>query len=385
MRLLTLWFLLVLIGSSLGCGRSSTGKPAAIPLPPEYVTLASQLGQDMKLSAEELHTNFASDEVFNRLEEGVASLENIKTNDQELTSMAERGHAALKEILAVQRELQAASNDNSVRWWDTLGHVQNAVGTFRLLDGLASGWRKMDAVHADLPRIAVKYAASPSKPDGRMLVDVDAAWGCHGPDDWMKILNPGPSDLSNCTIQVTLIGKDDQRRTNVHFIRHWPADSWMNARYENGGIIPTQPDAGRTKVDNLQRAEIIIWSPKYSTVLNYQYEGEQKDQDIARWCHDLKLAGRYQPFVKGLLWNTERGVEFSLEGIESIPAFTANVTFRSGTTSKGLLRYHDGWKRGKTKAFIPTQGELTFDPTHIDVELSFAGTKFRYKTTMAVK
>lgn len=160
----------------------------------------------------------------------------------------------------------------------------------------------------------------------------------------------------------------------------------MNARYENGGIIPTNPEAGRTKVDDLQQAELIIWSPQYSTELAYLYQGEQKDQDIARWCQDLALAGRYQPFVKGLLWNTERGVEFSIDGIESIPAVTANVTFRSGTTSKGLLSYHvDGWKRGETKAFNPAKGELTFDPTHIDVELSFGGTKFRYKTTMEVK
>lgn len=385
MRLLTLWVLVVLIGSSLGCGRSTTGKPAAKPLPPEYVILASQLGQDMKLSAQELHANLASDQVFNRLEEGIASLENIKSDDQDLVSMAERGHAALKEMLSVQRELQAAANNDSVRWWDTLGHVQNAVGTFRLFDGLASGWSKLDAIHTDLPRIAKKYAATPSTPNGRMVVDFDAAWGSQGPDDWMKIFNPGPSDLSNCTIQVTLIGKDNQRRTNVHFVRHWPAGSWMNARYENGGIIPTNPEAGRTKVDGLQQAEIIIWSPQYSTELAYQYQGEQKDQDIARWCHDLTLMGRYQPFEKGLLWNTERGVEFTLDGIESIPDFTAHVTFRSGKMSKGLLIYHDGWKKGETKAFKPAKGELTFDPTHIDVELSFGGTSFRYKTTMEVK
>lgn len=385
MRLLTLWVLVVLIGSSLGCGRSTTGKPAAKPLPPEYVILASQLGQDMKLSTEELHANLASDQVFKRLEDGIAGLENIKSDDQDLVNMAERGHAALKEMLSVQRELQAASNNDSVRWWDTLGHFQNAVGTFRLFDGLASGWSKLDAIHTDLPRIANKYAATPSTPNGRMVVDFDAAWGSQGPDDWMKIFNPGPSDLSNCTIQVSLIGKDNQRRTNVHFVRHWPSGSWMNARYENGGIIPTNPEAGRTKVDGLQQAEIIILSPQYSTELAYQYQGEQKDQDIARWCHGLSLVGRYQPFEKGLLWNTERGVEFTLDGIESIPDFTAHVTFRSGKMSKGLLVYHDGWKKGETKAFKPAKGELTFDPTHIDVELSFGGTSFRYKTTKEVR
>ena len=243
---------------------------------------------------------------------------------------------------------------------------------------------KADAAQMMRPRIAEKYAATPSGPNGQIVVDIDESWGWFGPNDWFYIYNAGPEDLEDCTIQVHLTGRTGQSRKNVHFIRHWPANSWMYVRYEPGQEILDHPEAGRFTVTNIRKADVSIWSPKYTTTLTYVYQGAEKDKDIAERCKDLKFTGHYQPFVSGILWDTQRGAEFTLDGVASIPKCRVDVTFRNGSQTKAWYWKHDSWTKGKKKSFSTPKGDLTFDPSHIDMAISFPGTSYTHEVTLPV-
>lgn len=412
MRMLTLWVLVVLIGSSLGCGSKPSGKvgaPSSIPLPAEYSAVGETIAMPFQRSPED-NRDVSPVEAEAEIRVWASRLLSVESDDVEIANIAKQGHVAFQDLMTRVERIknlpqppgflsQIATSAATGFYSGFSGDPRGvAVGFSKIQDnqakesavveefkGMIAAADTIDAIHMSWSGIAEKYAATPSDPDGKMVVDLDAAWGPHGPQDRLKLHNTGTSSLENCTIEVVLLGAGGKSRKNVHFVRDWPANSWLYTRYEPGRQILDRPDVFRTTIPDIQSIRITLLSPKFTTTVNYQYQGEQKDQDIARWCHGLSLVGRYQPFEKGLLWNTERGVDFTLDGIESIPDFTAHVTFRNGKMSNGLLIYHDGWKKGETKAFNPAKGELTFDPTHIDVELSFGGTSFRYKTTMEVR
>jgi hypothetical protein len=194
---------------------------------------------------------------------------------------------------------------------------QNAI--LDEVQGMLAAGDKMEAAQQMLPQIAQKYAAKPSNSQGRILVDIDGSWGSVGSDDWLSIYNVGQDDLVDCTIQVVLIAESGETHKNVHFVRHWPSRSWMEARYSPGKEIGDRPEALKTTVRAIQEADVSIWSPKFTTRLNFIYHGPEKDKDVARYCEDLKFTGRYQPFVSGLVRDTERGAEFTLDGLNYIP------------------------------------------------------------------
>jgi hypothetical protein len=217
------------------------------------------------------------------------------------------------------------------------------------VQGLLAAGDKVDAAQQMLPKIAQKYAATRSTPHGRITVDIDESWGSIGPDDWVSMYNAGPDDLVDCTIQVVLTAESGKTRKNIHFVRHWPSNSWMQARYFPGEEVADRPEAGKTTARPIQEAEVSIWSPKFTTTLNFNYRGAAKDKDVARYCTDLKFTGRYQPFVSGLILDTQRGAEFTLDGINYIPQCRVDLTFRKGSQSKVWYWEPDSWARGGDK------------------------------------
>ena len=412
----TLTALLVVLGfvfSLTGCGgstasndgaspRAKVGTPSTKPLPPEFRVLAKHLVFEMKPSPVDFRDDKGFTEIIAEGHSTILALSGIQSEDSDLTYVATHGQAACEEAVSRLERINAMPKPpgagnllfesfihvcyGNVYYGYALGvdadEKQKAI--MAEVHGVLAAGDKADAAQMMLPNIAEKYAATPSDPDGRIVVDIDEAWGWYGPNDWFRIYNAGPEDLEDCTIQVHLTGGIGNSRKNVHFLRHWPANSWMYARYEPGQEILDRPDAGKTTVSKIQKADVSIWSPKYTTTLTYTYQGAERDKDIAERCKDLKFTGRYQPFESGIIWDTQRGAEFTLDGVAVIPECRVDVTFRNGSQSKVWQWEHDNWTNGEEKSFRTSEGDLTFDPSHIDMTISFPDTSYTHEVTLTV-
>lgn len=402
-----------------GCGNSSgassssrtpvtpvvLGTPSVKPLPPEYRVLAEHLAMEMKPSPDQFRDDKGMAEIIAEGHTAVLALRGIQSTDTDLNYIADQGQAGwgdavsrLERINALPKppsdgEVLVSSFIAGMLTGDPFsgamagGAIGNDADQKRNavaieVQGLLAAVDKADAAHMMIPKIAEKYAATPSTGTNRFVVDIDESWGGFGPNDWFCINNSGPA-LEDCTIQVQLTGSTGQVRKNVHFVRHWPANTWMYARYEPGQEILGR-QAGKMTVTEIQKADVTVWSPQFTTSLTYTYHGAEKDKDIAERCSKMSFTGRYQPFQKGILWNTQRGCYFTLDGFPYTPKCRADVTFKKGTQSKGWYWEFDYWKAGDEKYFGTNEGQLTFDPEAIDLTLSFPGSSYQHKVTLNV-
>ena len=407
-RIVALLAVIGLVFTLTGCGDDGASPPATVgtpsvkPLPPEFRVLAEQLVLEMKPSPDDFRDDKGLPEIIAEGHSAILALRGIRSDDSDIPYVANQGQAAIGEAVSRLERINAMPRPpgagsllvesfihglyGNVYYGYALGvdadEKQKAI--MAEVQVLLAAMDKADAAQMILPRIAEKYAATPTAPSGRIVVDLDESWGWFGPNDWLSIYNAGPEDLEDCTIQVHLTGGTGQSRKNVHFIRHWPANSWMYARYEPGEEILDRPEAGKSTVTKIQKADVSIWSPKYTTTLTYEYQGAEKDKDIAKWCKDVKFTGRYKPFVPGTLWDDQRGAEFTLDGVAIIPKCHVDVTFRKGAQSKAWLWKYDSWTNGEKKSFNTSAGDLTFDPSHIDMAISFPDTNYTHKVTLMV-
>jgi hypothetical protein len=264
--------LAVIIGSAAfiaGCGSNSgtppssppvvVRMPSVKPLPLEYRVLAEHLALEMKTSPNQFRDDKGMPEIISELHSAVIGLRAIQSSDTDITYIATLGQDGLSDAVSrLERinsmpkppsdgEMLVSSFFAGMLTGDPVSGAlaggaigndadqkRNAVASEVL--GLFAAVDKADAAHMMLPKIAEKYAATPSSAAGRIVIDIDESWGGFGPNDWLSINNSGPA-LEDCTIQVQLTGSTGQVRKNVHFVRQWPTNTWMYARYEPGQEI----------------------------------------------------------------------------------------------------------------------------------------------------
>lgn len=381
------------------------GTPSVKQLPPEYRVLAEQLSLDIKSSPDEFHNDKSMADAMAEIHLAIMELKGVQSSDSDLKYIADQGLAGWSEFVSSLERLNAlpappsqsevmvtsffaglAAGDpiSGMLAGGTIGadaeQKKNSVAVE--VQGMIAGGDKADAAHMMLPKIAERYAATPTTGMNRFVIDINASWGAFGPNDWFCVNNNGDA-LDDCTIQVQLTGATGQVRKNVHFVRHWPARTWMYAKYEPGQLLLGQ-QTGRMTVSEIQKAEVSVWSPKFTSSQTYTYQGAEKDKDIAERCSKINLTGRYQPFVKGTLWSTQRGCYFTLNGFPYTPKGRATVTFKKGKESKAFGWDFDSWKAGEEKYFGTTAGQLEFDPDSIDIALSFPGTSYQHKVNLQV-
>ena len=405
---LTLLGAFVLTGCSNGTatstkspGSSNGAAATKPPLPPEYRTLAENLSLDIKSKPDQYRDNKNITEIIAEGHGAVMALRGIQSSDRDITYIAEQGQSAYSEAINRLQRINALPKPPGAGELFVSSFVDgffgNVFGGYArgkdaedkqnaiIVDAqaLVAAVEKADAAHQLLPKVAEKYSAPLTNSNGRIIVDFDEAWGWWGPHDWLSIYNSGPT-LQDCTIVVQLTGEQRNVRKNVHFIKSWPANTWMYARYEPGQEILGRR-VGNMSVVHVQELDVTVYSPQFATAINYVYQGAVKDKKVAERCKDLKLSGRYRPFESGLVWDTQRGAYFTLDGVPFVGKCRVDVTFRRGLQSKGWYWEFDYWKKGEEKTFDTQKGQLTFDPENIDVVISFPGTNHRHKATLAVK
>ncbi len=390
-------------GPAISTKSPSNGTAASKPLPPEYRTLAENLSLDIKSSPDEYRDNKGITEIIREGHGAVMALRGIQSSDRDITYIAEQGQSAYSEAISRLERINALPKPPGAgelfvsSFIDGFfGNVFGAYARGKDAEGkhnaiiieaqaLLAAIEKADAAHQLLPKVAEKYSAPLSESNGRIAVDFDESWGSWGPHDWLSICNRG-STLQDCTIVVQLTGAGPsgrEVRKNVHFVKNWPGNTWMHARYEPGQDFLGRK-AGRMTVYNVQQADVTVHSPQFATAINFVYQGTVKDKKIAEKCKNLKVSGRYRPFESRLLWDRQRGAYLTLDGISFVGKCGVDVTFRRGLQSKSWHREFDTWKKGEEKSFDTQKGELTFDPDNIDVVISFPGTKYKYERTIVV-
>lgn len=380
---------------------STASIPTTRPMPPEYRILAKNLGMDMKPSPDLFHDDKQLSQIIAEGHSSIMELRGIRAADQQIAYIAEEGQAAYSEAIRRLERINQLPKPPSagslffesfihgfygnVYYGYSLGvdadEKQKAIAAEA--EAMLGAIDKADAVHQLLPKVAESYSASLGDSGDRIAVDIAESWGAFGPHDWFSIYNSGPP-LDDCTIVVELTGMRGDVRKNVHFVEHWPSKTWMYARYEPGQDINGR-QVGRMTVIGIQKADVTLLSPQFSTKGTYIYEGAEKDRDIAKICQDIKLMGRFQPFEKGILWNTERGAKFTLEGLAFLPKCQVTVTFRNASGSKNWYWDFDSWRQGEEKTFNSPAGQLTFDPDFIDMTIAFPGTNYKHEVTLTVK
>lgn len=393
-------------------GSSNGGSTTQKGLPSEYRTLAESLSLDIRSDPKQYRDNKGMAEIIGEGHTAVMALRGIKSSDSDINYIAGQGQAAFSDAISRLERINSLPKPPGEGELFVSSFIDgfffNFAGAYERgrdaedkqraiineVQGLIGAIDKADAAQTLLPKVAERYAAPVSTNAGRFRVDLDESWGPFGPHDWLCLYNNGP-ELEDCTVLVELTGANGDVRKNVHFLRKWSGNTWMYARYAPGHDVLGRK-VGRMTVNSVNTVDVTIFSPQYSTKVHYVYQGAENDKDVAERCKDATLKWRYQPFEKGILSNTNRGVVLTLDKIAVVPKCRVDVTFRgpevasgigfSGSASptyayqKGWYWEFDYWKQGETKTF--SHPELAFDPDTIEVVMSFPGTNHRINWTL---
>lgn len=393
----------------VGCGRGTgpgdvpqaVGTPSLKPFPPELRILAEQLDCDMKSSPSDFRDNKSTSQLIADGYATILALQGIQSTEPDIASVATQGAAVMKEFVARFERINAFPKPPSSgeifadsflhglygNFVTPYAHALEADEQQRALlvevQALVAAADQADALHLLLPTLTEKYAATPTVGSSRIQVNIDEPWGGIAGYDWLHVFNGGAA-LEDCTVEVELFGATGEVRKNVHFVRRWPANAWMSARYAPGYEAFGRP-VGRETVTRIQTANVRIWSPQFTTSIAYTYRGAEQDADIAKACQQLTVSGRYEPFAKGLLWNTQRGCYFTLKGLPAIGSCQAKLTFQKGLQWRTLTWDLNSWGDGEEKHFGIKEGDLTFDPDTIDLVLAFPDSSYQHKARLKVR
>ncbi|WP_417381910.1 hypothetical protein [Gimesia sp.] len=362
--------------------------------------LAKHLGMALKSDPAQLQKKRETSEVMAELQSALLDLREIKSNDNEIMYVSDQVRDAVTVILERLDNLNSLPKPPDEGTLFVGSFVDGFFGNFaggyhRGLDAeakqnalnsemqpLLAAIDRIDAAQKMLPKIAEKYSATLSDSTGLIYVDFNESWGDSGPDDWLFLKNLGET-LEDCTILVELTGADGEVRKNVHFLKTWPESASMWGRYQNGEKILGRT-VDRTTVTYVKEMRVTIYSPQFATRIYYKYKGDEKDKDVAYRCEKLTFQGDYQPYEAGVIWDTQRGARFTMNGVSFLPKCRVNLTFRKEDQAKTWYWDYDSWTKGETKkCYTPAEG-LGFDPDSIDFEVSFPHTNYKHKETLKV-
>lgn len=363
------------------------------PLPAEYVVIAKHLADSHRLerNSDELRPGMSY--VVAEFKGALMDIKGLKAVDPEVMNVAAEVSRATESTITALEQLDALPKppgsgemfvDGLLRGFvgDFAGGVQRANEVDGQLNAikrqarnLTSGLRQLQTAKLQLPRLARKHGGPTVVRGQTVLIDYDEAWGPHGPKSEVTFTN-NFGDLHNCTILVEIQGAAEVSQ-NVHFIANWKGGSPIYATYDPGVAILDETPIKQT-VPAVQRVVVSIWADEFSQEnIRYQYAGNEQAKDVARYCKDLRVSAKYREFQKGTVWNTQRGVQLQLDGIEFIERPRVTISFRRGQENKALYWDLERWEAGECKT-LDTQGSLAWDPDEILVEIGFPTTSYKY-------
>ena len=363
------------------------------PLPAEYVVIAKHLADSHRIERNSDELRPGMSQVLAQLKGVLMDVNGLQAVDPDVMSVAAEVSRATESTMTALEQLDALPKppgsgemfvDGLLRGFvgDFAGGVQRANEVDGQLNAIReqarrviTGVKQLQTAKLQLPRLATKYGGPPVFRGQTVVIDYDEAWGPHGPKSEITLTN-NFSDLHNCTILVEIQGATEVSQ-NVHFIPDWKGGSSIYASYGTGVAILDETPIKQT-VPAVQRLVVSIWADELSQEnIRCQYAGNEQAKDVARYCKDLRVTAKYREFQKGSLWNTQRGVQLQLDGIEFIEQPRVTISFRRGQENKALYWDLERWEAGERKT-LDTQGSLAWDPDEILVEIGFPTTSYKY-------
>jgi len=246
----------VLFALAVGGNRFGTAQDTVPQLPPEYRTLARNLGQPIEPAREALPDSEELDlaDLLVEADRIVLELQEIQSDDRQITYLAQQTEAVIVDMTKRIRRIENMPVPSPVNLFvgsficgfmgdPVVGPTLLGANAMKQYEDLLAEARRVipllnraDGLHRLLPQIARKYSPPTTATSDRIAVDFDEAWGPVGPHDWLILTNSGP-ELTDCTILVELTCASGQVRKNVHFADYWAADTPMYARYEMGFVF----------------------------------------------------------------------------------------------------------------------------------------------------
>ena len=256
--------------------------------------------------------------------------------------------------------------------WSSINNDNDAYG--KELKILVSLFGNLDAATYLLPGAAEANSARLTDSANKFKIDIDESL-LRNTNDHFYIKNLG-NELSNVTLEVELIGLRGESIKNIHFIEKWPANIQMHAIYSMGVNNPDgKTSVGKTSVLGIQKANVRILSSKLSTLINYNYQGKEKDDDIQRYTQKMELSLKYYPFVGGVIFDDKQGFYLKMVGFPMLGCDIDVTYYKDGESKRDIY---------KSKLLISGQeseyfymNNVKFDPSDIEVRLVIPGTSYQ--------
>ncbi len=372
-----------------------TGQRSNPPLPPDYFKLADQLSTELLSDRSAQDAELSEPQFLAEINAAILDFQSIRSTDPDIRFLAQEAAEAAAELRQAWLGLLDVPAPPGAVEVFIEGFIRGFIGmpvdTTEIDIAVASitearvvvrSARRLEAASLLLPRVARKHAGPTVKSGQAVVIDFDEAWGPIGPDDWLTLRNNSNHTLHNVTIDVALRGQSNETCKNIHFLSSWQPGTDVFAEYGNGVEI-LDKTVFRQTVSRVQEVTVSLWCDELTQEgVRHVYEGEERANDVARYCKNIKLKARYQPFKDGLLFDTHRGVRLLMEGIPFLPQPQITIIFRRGDDVKGWNWDIERWDDGE-EITLNTDGKLAWDPDDYTVIVGFpsVGCEQAYKAT----
>lgn len=377
----------------------------------DYKILAAIITQELKLSNEEVleFQKVSHAQQIANLHSKIRKLTKLEnSSDKEVVYIANLAKTNLEKIVAQSNKISEMPENSSgigdlfigagligaqffdptfisgttglgmlAKGWSSINNDNDAYG--KELKILVSLFGNLDAATYLLPGAAETNSARLTDSANKFKIDIDESMIFNHKikytNDTFYITNFG-KDLSNVTLEVELIGLRGESIKNIHFIEKWPANIQMRAIYSMGVNNPDgKTSVGKTSVLGIQKANVRILSSKLSTLINYNYQGKEKDDDIERYTQKMELSLKYYPFVGGVIFDDKQGFYLKMVGFPMLGCDIDVTYYKNGELKRDIY---------KSKLLISGQeseyfymNNVKFDPSDIEVRLIIPGTSYQ--------
>jgi len=242
-----------------------------------------------------------------------------------------------------------------------------------------------DRAKLKLPVIAAYYSGPPRPNSAPALaIDYDAAWLPDQPDR-VTLRNKTGMTLHHCTMLVELLGKTGTSTPSLFFIETLAPESAIYGEYA-GDTKVQDKIVKRPAVQLAQGLKASLWAGELSQEnIVYEYAGAEREKDMARYLNGMNIASRYRPFVKGVIFDTQRGLQVWLRGAELTRPFKIIAQFHRGTKGKVLEWTFTGWKRDEQKTLDTLAGDLPWDPEWYRLEIYFPEIDYKWMAKQKIR
>lgn len=212
-----------------------------------------------------------------------------------------------------------------------------------------------------MPRVAAKFSGPPAEENRAWLrIGIYEPRYRLGKTDLVRLTNGSHKTLHNCTVIVRLTGQTGEVAENVHFLESWKPDAEFWGFYFAGEEIAGIRDAGRQTVRGIQTVTSSVFSDEMHIggVTQVYSEEARRESALIDIKGGFKPKSSYRPYAKGLVFDDQRAVFVSYEGLDRLPKVTLTLKcFLDGSQMFDARTITvENWNPNDTKTFgLPSQ------------------------------